>query len=137
MTVASVCRATPALLLEEPSTFIIRKVNIESKFAPFCNICRPFGLAKTLWYGISSCLKSTRKRNTQSRHVSKIQDISGKFEVEIRIRNSNSKFERYLMVGAGSPVFAMCDVDGSFEKALSKKGLRNMCAWCCAEAEDS
>ena len=95
MTVATVCRATPALLLEEPSTFIIGKVNIESKFALFCNICRPFGLAKTLWYGISSCLKSTRTRNTQSRHVRKIQDISGKFA--IRIRNSNSKSERYLL----------------------------------------
>jgi hypothetical protein len=26
----------------------------------------------------------------------------------------------------------MCDVNGSFEKALSKKGLRGMRAWSCA-----
>ena len=90
MTVANVCGATPALLLEEPSRFIIRKVNIESKFAPFCRICRPFGLAMTLWCGISRWLKSTRRKlNTQSTYVRKIQDISAKCEFEIRI----SKFE--------------------------------------------
>jgi hypothetical protein len=31
----------------------------------------------------------------------------------------------------------MCDVEGSFEKAFSNKGLGNMCAWCCALAEES
>jgi hypothetical protein len=30
----------------------------------------------------------------------------------------------------------MCDVEGSLEKALSNKGLGNMCAWCCAQAEE-
>ena len=31
----------------------------------------------------------------------------------------------------------MCDVEGSFEKAFSNKGLGNMCKWCCAQAEES
>jgi hypothetical protein len=32
----------------------------------------------------------------------------------------------------------ICDVEGSFEKAFSNKGLgNNMCAWCCAQAEES
>jgi hypothetical protein len=37
------------------------------------------------------------------------------------------------------PIFIlrMCDADGSFEKALSKKGLGGMCAWCGARAVES